>query len=314
MNKEKLVLRMAFHLFSKHTMPSFDSLPFAPNQKHRRTHASIIIVAAFFVGYILAAAIIVNHDRHGAGLVGDADADAGSRWKIVAMYRNVPIDTKRDPLYGSQCGQDLTIADIFKHKRKGIFLDLASNDATALSNTVVLERKYGWDGLCVEPNVIYMRGYAQRTCRLVQAVVGPTDGVSVEFNFERKGLGGIIGFDNGPTNVTTEEHNTVSMVHLLRDFGMPRVIDYFSFDVEGAEAWAMETFPWDQYTFLVVTVERPNQELKTMLKRHGYTYVCYHGGFGDELWIHKSLPNYDEVYAKYGGRSECRNNERPCTA
>jgi hypothetical protein len=33
----------------------------------------------------------------------------------------------------------------------GFFVDLAAYDAVAYSNSYVLERDYGWSGICVEP-------------------------------------------------------------------------------------------------------------------------------------------------------------------
>jgi hypothetical protein len=45
----------------------------------------------------------------------------------------------------------------------------------------------------------------------------------------------------------TREYPTVSLGTLFRDLSVPRTIDYFSLDIEGAQDWVMETFPWDTY-------------------------------------------------------------------
>lgn len=195
--------------------------------------------------------------------------------------------------------------DIYKHKRDGTFLDLAANHAITLSNSMALEQMLGWTGLCIEPNPFYMSTYLHRSCRLVQAVVGPEEGLKVEFNFARGDLGGIVGFDNKQSN-KTDTHYTVSVAKILQDFNMPRTIDYLSLDIEGAEAWAFESFPWDLYTFRTMTVERPKTELRSMLENNAYTFLCYHGNFGDELWVHSSLPGYAEVVKEYQGRGQCR--------
>jgi hypothetical protein len=102
----------------------------------------------------------------------------------------------------------------------------------------------------------------------------------------------------------------VPVAKVLHDFGMPRTIDYMSLDIEGAEAWTFETFPWDTYTFLTITVERPKPELKDMMLANGYTHLCNHGGFGDELWVHEALPHFHEVVRKYAGRQDCRKEPR----
>ena len=86
---------------------------------------------------------------------------------------------------------------------------------------------------------------------------------------------------------------------------MPKTIDYLSLDIEGAGAWVFKTFPWDEYKFLVATIERPQAELQALLKANGYKYMCDHGTFGDQMWVHETLPGFGEVAAKYAGRAQC---------
>jgi hypothetical protein len=205
----------------------------------------------------------------------------------------------------SQAGQDKTIADVFDGKQRGYFVDLASNDASYLSNTLPLERMYNWTGLCIEANPSYVQGYRHRECQLVQAVVGPVENELVQFNFDRGDSGGVVGdvFDNKQD--ANAPMLTVSVAKILQDFKAPRAIDYMSLDIEGAEAWAFQTFPWNKYTFLTLTVERPKSELVHTLTEHGYTYLCDHGGFGDQFWVHSELPNLENVVAKYKGRKDC---------
>ena len=92
---------------------------------------------------------------------------------------------------------------------------------------------------------------------------------------------------------------TVSLGRLLRDFHAPAVIDYLSLDIEGAEAFVFSTFPWDEFTFLVMTVERPVKELQDAFTAHGYHYLCDHGAYGDQLWVHASLPRFAAVAAQF---------------
>jgi hypothetical protein len=40
--------------------------------------------------------------------------------------------------------------------------------------------------------------------------------------------------------------------------------------------------------------------------QEGYTYLCTHGTFGDALFAHKTLENFEEVVEKYGQRAQCR--------
>lgn len=201
-----------------------------------------------------------------------------------------------------QCGQDKTIADIFHNKTDGYFVDLAANEAVHLSNTLTLEQHFGWRGLCIEPNPVYMKGYTHRTCTFIQAAVGPRDDELVTFNFQGE-RGGIVGPDfknKGTTNdVAFDTLPTVSVEKIFHDFAAPAIIDYLSLDVEGAEQWVFQTFPWHKYIFLTLTVERPGNDLIALLEDNGYVYLCDHGTFGDQLWAHNTLPNYEYVISKY---------------
>ena len=53
----------------------------------------------------------------------------------------------------AQVHQDEIVVDLVG--KDGFFIDLAANDAKELTNTLSLERDYGWRGLCIEPNPGY---------------------------------------------------------------------------------------------------------------------------------------------------------------
>ena len=52
--------------------------------------------------------------------------------------------------YG-QLKQDLLCLDYFDKKRDGYFVDIGAGNGRDLSNTYLLEKEYGWKGICVEP-------------------------------------------------------------------------------------------------------------------------------------------------------------------
>jgi hypothetical protein len=198
----------------------------------------------------------------------------------------------------SQVGQDETVMRILDNKRGGYFVDLAANDAVELSNTLALETRLGWTGLCIEPDPKYHKGFRDRRCTLVTAVAGKKDGEVVKFQFREGGFGGIVGFDNTESSVTAAFH-TVSLETIFDSLNVPSVVDYFSLDIEGAELYVMEKFPFHRYKFQVITVERPRR-LRVLLEQHEYVYVMDHGWFGDELYIHKSIPKFDQVMRQFG--------------
>lgn len=226
-------------------------------------------------------------------------------WALAAVYVGTPGVIKPNSAlnarWTSQWGQDRTVARIFENKSKGFFIDLAAHDAVALSNTLTLEQEFQWDGLCIEANPRYYHLLYQRRCMVVQAVAGQQDDERIRFAL-RDAFGGVVGeqFDNkiGQHASTEETAVTVSLARLFQDMGVPSQIDYMSLDIEGAEEWVLESFPWNTYQILVLTIERPKDKLKSMLLERGYYFVRTHGTDGDTLWIHSEFPGLMQATAR----------------
>lgn len=218
----------------------------------------------------------------------------------VGIYKKVPDGQEQ---WYSQQGQDEAVWNLLGQLEGGYFVDLASNDATYISNTYGLETNHGWNGLCLEANPKYWARLAYRKCTVVGAIVGSKRMEEVTFNFgtedsmqvtiqapkgiESGMLGGIIGFDNKQNDkVVSAKRYTVPLSEIFQRHNVPPVIDYFSFDVEGAESFVMAAFPFDQYTFRVLTVERPKPDLKALLQSKGYEFIKMMSSWGEELWHH----------------------------
>lgn len=198
----------------------------------------------------------------------------------------------------AQHGQDVAVAKFFNFKRSGFFVDLAANDAVWASNTFSLEQNFGWKGICIEPNPIYWYRLSFRNCHVIGSIVGGETNAEVDVvlgEAHHGPYGGIVGndFDNKKLNVkekdpTSVKRYTVSLLSVLQTFNAPKVIDYISLDVEGAETYIMSGFPFDQYRFLCLTIERPKDELKKLLESNGYIHVIDFKR-GDTLWAHESV-------------------------
>jgi hypothetical protein len=235
---------------------------------------------------------------------------AGTKGKVV--------DTKGS--WHSQSGQDKTIAKLHGLKRGGFFIDLASNEPLHLSNTRTLERDLGWNGVCIDASAeLLLKSIKYRTCRCVQAVVTDQSGDTVSFttpistglsnsasDMKASGFGSIVGLGQvvstthgklGSIRAGWREQQlvTVALHDLLRYVNAPSVIDYLSLDVEGAEEGVLGPhFPFAQFTFLSLTVERPSSTLRERLRAHSYLFVGEHGCYGDQLWVHASFASQAE--------------------
>jgi len=201
----------------------------------------------------------------------------------------------------AQCNQDRVILDLIGES--GFFIDLAANDALELTNTLVLERYPGWNGLCIEPNPGYWYGLSHRKCTVVGALMADkVEQVEVKF---RGVYGGIVGkmndklanFKKEP-DTNQEKRYTANLQSVLERFQVPKTIDYLSLDIEGAEFMVMQHFPFDKYNIKVMTVERPKKNLKQRFEEKGFIHLKDLTWWGETLWAHKSTgltPDHPKV-------------------
>lgn len=199
--------------------------------------------------------------------------------------------------FKSQKKQDKwVIFDVLKYKRKGYFLDLAAADGVLHSNTYVLEKLFGWDGICIEPNPAFLEVLKRkRSCIVVDSIVSNNND-PVEFRIDNGQLGGIIADDtDNNVEIRADELETasimkrdaVTLTSILDEHGAPETIDYFSLDVEGSEERVIEGLDFDKYTFLCITIERANERVNKILFDNGYIFVKNYRY--DTFYIHKSL-------------------------
>ena len=188
-----------------------------------------------------------------------------------------------------------------KYKQNGFFIDLAANHWLTFSNTIGLERYYNWTGICIEANPNYYKDLLeQRKCHLVGAPVYSISGEKITFKL-KNALGGIVGseFDNKELNKDDIELRTVTLLRTLDFFKAPKVIDYFSLDVEGAEWHVLKNFDFGRYTFLILAIERPNVHLHNLISHHGYRFMTCVANFGESFYLHQTHPNFKDMMLKY---------------
>lgn len=193
---------------------------------------------------------------------------------------------------GSAFGQDRWVLDMLGNLCGGFFLDSGASDGVRGSNTLVLERDYGWSGICVEPNPhFFSKLTAARRCHCVNACLYDRDG-DVDF-VDAEVLGGIAE-QYPPTLVrqaqvsygievdsagrpATVVRPARAIAGVLEECGAPRVIDYWSLDTEGSELAILHAFPFDRYDVRSLTVEHnwlpAREDIHAFLTAHGYLRV-----------------------------------------
>ena len=64
-------------------------------------------------------------------------------------------------MFNGQAEQDKFVLNIWKYKKKLIFLEIGSNDPININNTYLLEKNYDWKGIMIEYENKYLPLYKQ---------------------------------------------------------------------------------------------------------------------------------------------------------
>lgn len=188
----------------------------------------------------------------------------------------------------SQLGQDLWVLEQTGYKRGGFFVEFGATDGIILSNSWLLEKEFGWNGICAEPNPKFHQGLRRnRQCIVSDACIGPRTGEEVEFLMADE-YGGMIKHADMDNNAErrsgylenashTVRLRTVSLNDFLVNLNAPRNIDYLSIDTEGSEFEILAAFPFEDWQIDFLTVEHnftpQRQQLRELLESKGYSAI-----------------------------------------
>ena len=193
----------------------------------------------------------------------------------------------------SQHGQDWLVLELLDGLRHGFFLDSGAADGVRSSNTLLLEKSFDWTGICIEPNqALYSALIRNRSCKCLNYCIYNQE-IDVDFLEDAAMLGGILG-EYAPSHLrfaqrtfslpadpkgklNTVRKKTRTLRSILCECAAPKVIDYWSLDTEGSEFSILKSFPFDEYSFRVLTIEHNRlpirSEIRAFLVQHGYRFV-----------------------------------------
>jgi hypothetical protein len=179
----------------------------------------------------------------------------------------------------SQSGQDIFVLSMLNGLREGTYLEIGSCQGEELSNTCLLERKFGWRGAGVEINIEHVGEYnAIRTNKSMVA-----DATTADFREVLRTLSGI-------------EETT---------------LDYLSCDCEPADQTflALQNVIGQGFKFAVITFEHDTYnndgsikiQSREFLRGHGYVLVASNisalgSGYDyEDWWVHPDLVDADFI-------------------
>lgn len=208
---------------------------------------------------------------------------------------------KRAMFSNSQLLQDLWVLYELGEKRGGYFVEFGVCDGLTLSNTLLLEKSFGWQGAVAEPARVWQNALrVNRNCYVTDKCVHAADGLRVVFREADQGelstLEGLISEDfHAPAREGGSQYEveTISLQRFLEQAGAPKTIDYLSIDVEGGELDIIESFDFRAYDIALLTVEHNFSDKRggiyDTLVRQGYRRKFNRLSMFDDWYVRPDL-------------------------
>lgn len=213
-----------------------------------------------------------------------------------------PIDEEMRlwfPQSHGQLLQDLVCLLLLGGKRDGYFVEIGAGDGATYSNTLMLERDFGWNGILVEPARMFHEKLAtSRRATLDRRGISDRSGDRLRFE-QNNTSGELSGFAAALTKghearSSAYEIETVSMDDLLDQCHAPDEIDYLSIDTEGWELAVLEGLSLTKRRIKFLTIEhnfdvKRSRAYDRRLVPAGYSRILQNVSAFDAWYLHKDF-------------------------
>jgi FkbM family methyltransferase len=197
----------------------------------------------------------------------------------------------------AQNKEDLVLIQYFQ-KRDGVFVDVGAHDGIQFSNTHLLEKDFGWTGVCVEPHPDSFRKLKRNRpmsmCHNLASVnkehgtvnLFVPNGTEVlgSTKPDRDGIGRILGIQAANVRCKTFRVKGERLAATLERSGFESGdrYDLLSVDTEWTELEVLKSARLDKYYPDVIVVEANDNakadEIKHYLDQCGYYFCGFVGG------------------------------------
>lgn len=233
--------------------------------------------------------------RKSTGLKGHRDA-----LLLLAYWKNFRYGLRFLKASNSQISQDVFVLLESSARGKigsGFFVEFGAADGVSLSNTLLLERKFGWSGILAEPAVTWHESLSNnRNCKIDFRCVHSSSDMELIFEETINPL-----FSTQHSYLHNDLHHnlrqdcvsysvkSVSLNDLLSYHNAPFEINYLSIDTEGSELEILSNFDFLKYRIEIITVEHnfgPNRtEINRLLLTKGYKQVYRYLSLFDDWYV-----------------------------
>lgn len=160
----------------------------------------------------------------------------------------------------------------------GFYIECGANDGVSQSNTLYYEKYLGWNGLLVEPVKDVFKELKKNRNKnnfffnVALAPFGSKKNIELMLNIKDT-----LSTRSTPDDVKTRENIKVkseNLNYILNKINAPKIIDFFSLDVEGDEFKVLKGVNFNKYNFKYILVETYYlKKIKNFLLKNNYKYI-----------------------------------------
>jgi hypothetical protein len=201
----------------------------------------------------------------------------------------------------SQLTQDIVVQCILGFKQNGYFVEFGATNGVIYSNTLLLEKHFGWNGILSEPAKAWQPDLANnRNCIIENRCVWSESNKTLQF-YEDKApfISTLEQFINNDSLASHRkeaeiyEVNTISLNDLLDSHNAPTDIDYISIDTKGGEIDIISTFDFEKYNVSIFTINHnfipKRTNIYDLMLSKGYVRVANKVSFIDDWYVKPAL-------------------------
>jgi FkbM family methyltransferase len=182
----------------------------------------------------------------------------------------------------SQLRQDLFVLSELDFKKNGYFIEFGATNGIDLSNTFLLEKEFGWQGILAEPAKCWHQQLKNnRNATIETNCVWSESNATLTFNEVKNAELSTVNnystsdFHKGKRNSGTKyDVTTISLLDLLVKYNAPKKIDFLSIDTEGSEYEILKNFDFNKYDIKIITCEHNftpmREKVFALLSQNGY--------------------------------------------
>ncbi len=185
----------------------------------------------------------------------------------------------------SQIFQDLLVLFLLNKKENGFFVEFGAANGKERSNSFLLEKRFGWNGILSEPALHWHHQLKwNRSCVVDKRCVWGKSGEYLRFmEAANAELSTIAEFATKDMHSASRQNSneylveTISLEDLLTTHQAPNSIDYLSIDTEGSEFEILSNFDFKKWNINIITVEHnftdQRDRISNLLRSNGYRNI-----------------------------------------